>query len=233
MAVAPAPAQADEVVPAIALPAPRPHVHQASQAAADGGQQLTGRRDRQRGGERVVLPLQTLSNLLAALGEGDFSIRARGARGGDPLGEVMIEVEDTGVVSVRWRTGALGSAVAETLCEIAPRRLLRIGLPDRFVDVVGTPEQILKEPANDYVATFTQDVDASRVFTAEMVMQKPDTVVSSRAGPRVALHKMRELGLSSVVAALLVQRGLAEPQAAERFLRSSLRELPDPQQLPD
>src|SRR5256885_14265363 len=41
--------------------------------------------------ERVVLPLQTLSNLLAALGEGDFSIRARGARGGDPLGEVVIE----------------------------------------------------------------------------------------------------------------------------------------------
>jgi nitrogen fixation/metabolism regulation signal transduction histidine kinase len=42
--------------------------------------------------ERVILPLQTLSNLLAALGEGDFSIRARGARGGDALGEVMIEV---------------------------------------------------------------------------------------------------------------------------------------------
>ncbi len=42
--------------------------------------------------ERVILPLQTLSNLLAALGEGDFSIRARGARGGDALGEVLIEV---------------------------------------------------------------------------------------------------------------------------------------------
>jgi nitrogen fixation/metabolism regulation signal transduction histidine kinase len=42
--------------------------------------------------ERVVLPLQTLSNLLAALGEGDFSIRARGARGGDALGEVLVEV---------------------------------------------------------------------------------------------------------------------------------------------
>src|SRR3954462_15904227 len=41
--------------------------------------------------ERVILPLQTLSNLLAALGEGDFSIRERGARGGDPLGEVMVE----------------------------------------------------------------------------------------------------------------------------------------------
>jgi nitrogen fixation/metabolism regulation signal transduction histidine kinase len=42
--------------------------------------------------ERVILPLQTLSNLLGALGEGDFSIRARGARGGDALGEVLIEV---------------------------------------------------------------------------------------------------------------------------------------------
>ena len=41
---------------------------------------------------RVVLPLQTLSNLLAALREDDFSIRARGARGDDPLGAVMLEV---------------------------------------------------------------------------------------------------------------------------------------------
>ena len=57
--------------------------------------------------ERVVLPLQTLSNLLAALGEGDFSIRARGARGGDPLGEVMIEVNalvDSCAISASMRS---------------------------------------------------------------------------------------------------------------------------------
>jgi len=41
---------------------------------------------------RIVMPLQTLSNLLAALREGDFSIRARGARRDDALGDVMIEV---------------------------------------------------------------------------------------------------------------------------------------------
>ena len=41
--------------------------------------------------ERVVLPLQTLSNLLAALREEDFSIRARGQRKDDPLGEVLLE----------------------------------------------------------------------------------------------------------------------------------------------
>jgi len=38
---------------------------------------------------RVVFPLQTLSNLLAALGEGDYSIRARRSRAGDALSEVM------------------------------------------------------------------------------------------------------------------------------------------------
>src|SRR6516225_8880673 len=42
---------------------------------------------------RVVLPLQTLSNLLAALRESDFSIRARGASGNDPLGAVMVEID--------------------------------------------------------------------------------------------------------------------------------------------
>ena len=41
---------------------------------------------------RVVLSLQTLSNLLSGLREGDFSIRARGARRDDALGEVMVEV---------------------------------------------------------------------------------------------------------------------------------------------
>jgi two-component system nitrogen regulation sensor histidine kinase NtrY len=42
--------------------------------------------------EKLVRPLQTVSNLLAAMREGDFSIRARGARAGDPLGEVLFEV---------------------------------------------------------------------------------------------------------------------------------------------
>jgi two-component system nitrogen regulation sensor histidine kinase NtrY len=57
--------------------------------------------------ERVVLPLQTLSNLLAALREGDYSIRARGARVGDPLGEVQLEVNTLGETLREQRLGAL------------------------------------------------------------------------------------------------------------------------------
>src|SRR4051794_37019560 len=41
---------------------------------------------------RVVRPLQTMANLLSALREGDFSIRARGARRDEPLGDVMAEI---------------------------------------------------------------------------------------------------------------------------------------------
>ena len=40
----------------------------------------------------VAHPLQTISNLLAALREGDFSIRARASGGSDPLEHVMFEI---------------------------------------------------------------------------------------------------------------------------------------------
>ncbi|HYC33871.1 MAG TPA: hypothetical protein VEB59_16390, partial [Gemmatimonadales bacterium] len=42
--------------------------------------------------ERVIRPLQTISNLLAALREGDYSIRARGASADDALGLALLEV---------------------------------------------------------------------------------------------------------------------------------------------
>ena len=45
---------------------------------------------------RVITPLQTLSNLLAALREGDYSIRARDAGGDDALGEVALEINALG-----------------------------------------------------------------------------------------------------------------------------------------
>jgi two-component system, NtrC family, nitrogen regulation sensor histidine kinase NtrY len=59
---------------------------------------------------RVVFSLQTLSNLLAAMREEDFSIRARGARGDDALGEVMIEVNALSQTLREQRLGALEAA---------------------------------------------------------------------------------------------------------------------------
>lgn len=57
--------------------------------------------------QRIVRPLQTLSNLLAALREGDYSIRARNARPSDTLFEVMREVNALGEILREQRLGAL------------------------------------------------------------------------------------------------------------------------------
>jgi len=56
---------------------------------------------------RVIFPLQTLSNLLAAMREEDFSIRARGAGPTDPLGELIGEVNTLADTLRTQRLGAL------------------------------------------------------------------------------------------------------------------------------
>src|SRR6202165_1223714 len=67
---------------------------------------------------RVVFSLQTLSNLLAAMREEDFSIRARGARPDDAMGEVMIEVNALSETLRQQRLGALeATALLRTVME--------------------------------------------------------------------------------------------------------------------
>ncbi|MFZ4843192.1 quaternary amine ABC transporter ATP-binding protein, partial [Mycetocola saprophilus] len=63
---------------------------------------------------------------------------------------------------------------------------------------VGTPDEILTDPANDYVAQFVHDVDRARVLTAEGVMEAPHAVVQLSAGPRAALRVMRDRQTSTV-----------------------------------
>ena len=67
---------------------------------------------------RVVFSLQTLSNLLAAIREEDFSLRARGARRDDALGEVMLEVNALSETLREQRLGALeATALLRTVIE--------------------------------------------------------------------------------------------------------------------
>lgn len=63
---------------------------------------------------------------------------------------------------------------------------------------IGTPEDILTDPANDYVEQFVQDVDRARVLTAGNVMERPRPVVAETAGPRTALKEMRDAYMSAV-----------------------------------
>ncbi|MFF2483582.1 glycine betaine/L-proline ABC transporter ATP-binding protein [Paenibacillus sp. NPDC058071] len=79
---------------------------------------------------------------------------------------------------------------------------LRIGdqialMKDGSIVQIGTPEQILMEPANKYVERFVEDVDLSKVLTASHVMKKAVTITPEK-GPRVALQFMRDQGVSSL-----------------------------------
>lgn len=60
---------------------------------------------------KVAFPLRTLSNLLGALREGDYSLRARGACQGDALGEVIWEVNALGQSLREQRLGAVEATV--------------------------------------------------------------------------------------------------------------------------
>ncbi|MED4207835.1 glycine betaine/L-proline ABC transporter ATP-binding protein ProV [Priestia megaterium] len=79
---------------------------------------------------------------------------------------------------------------------------LRIGdrivlMKDGSVVQVGTPEEIMTNPANDYVERFVEDVNVAKVYTAESVMNRAESITVDR-GPRVALKIMQEAGYSSI-----------------------------------
>ncbi|MDD2234323.1 MAG: glycine betaine/L-proline ABC transporter ATP-binding protein [Desulfitobacteriaceae bacterium] len=71
-------------------------------------------------------------------------------------------------------------------------------MKDGKVVQIGTPEEILTTPATTYVRKFVEDVDKTKILTAEQVMKKPEPVVFIKDGPRVALHKIKEYGISSI-----------------------------------
>jgi len=68
---------------------------------------------------------------------------------------------------------------------------------DGYVVQVGTPEEILTNPANDYVKAFVQNVDRTKIITANAIMRKAPTVQASKDGPSVAIRKMEKTGVST------------------------------------
>ena len=59
---------------------------------------------------------------------------------------------------------------------------------DGRIAQIGTSEDILTRPTDDYVANFVQDVDRTRVLTAFSIMQDTNAVVRHTAGPRTAMR---------------------------------------------
>jgi nitrogen fixation/metabolism regulation signal transduction histidine kinase len=124
--------------------------------------------------EHVVRPLQTMTNLLAALREGDYSIRARGARADDALGEALLEINALGETLRLQRLGAFeATALLRTIMaeiDVAvftfdPERRLRL-VNRAGEDLLGQPmDKLLGRRAKDLNLDVCLDADQDAPLT--------------------------------------------------------------------
>src|SRR3954447_16391388 len=98
--------------------------------------------------ERVASPLRTLANLLEAMREGDYSIRARGARGEDALAEVMQQVNAMGATLRAQRLGALeATTLLRKVMEEINVAVFAFDQEQRLRLVNRTGEKLLAQPS--------------------------------------------------------------------------------------
>jgi nitrogen fixation/metabolism regulation signal transduction histidine kinase len=118
--------------------------------------------------ERVVRPLQVLSNLLAALREGDYSIRARGASIDDALGLAFAEVNALSAPLREQHLGALETSalLRRVMSEIDVAVFaLDEGRKLRLVNRAG--ERLLAQPAERLIGREAEALGLERCLTGE------------------------------------------------------------------
>ncbi|GHE19620.1 quaternary amine ABC transporter ATP-binding protein [Halomonas urumqiensis] len=91
-------------------------------------------------------------------------------------------------------------------------------LKDGEVVQIGTPEEILTQPADDYVRRFIEGVDKSRILTAESAMRPVRAIAREDDGPRTVLRKMKENSIDSIYVTSRDRKllGLVDVDAADR-----------------
>ncbi|MBP1925675.1 glycine betaine/proline transport system ATP-binding protein [Sedimentibacter acidaminivorans] len=102
-------------------------------------------------------------------------------------------------------------------------------MKDGVIVQIGTPEEIMTSPANDYVKKFVQDVDRSKVLTAQNVMIRPETIQVEKDGPRTALQRMMQAEISSIYATNKNKEliGIVTADAASEAIKSGNKNIYD------
>jgi two-component system, NtrC family, nitrogen regulation sensor histidine kinase NtrY len=118
--------------------------------------------------QRIVRPLQTLSNILAAIREGDYSIRGRRAAMGDALGEVMLEVNDLGQTLREQRINALeANALLRTVMAEIDVAVFAFDGEQRLQLVNRAGERLLAQPSNRLLGRTSDDLGLAACFSRE------------------------------------------------------------------
>ncbi len=118
--------------------------------------------------EHAIRPLQTLSNLLAALREGDYSIRARDARGDNALGEVLLEVNSLGETLRQQRLGAFeATALLRTIMSEIDVAIFTFD-PERRLRLINRAgETLLGKPMDKLLGRTAQELGLHACFSAD------------------------------------------------------------------
>ena len=118
--------------------------------------------------QRIVRPLQTLSNILAAIREGDYSIRGRRAAIGDALGEVMLEVNDLGQTLREQRIGALeANALLRTVMAEIDVAVFAFDGEQRLQLVNRAGERLLAQPSTRLLGRTSSELGLAACFSRE------------------------------------------------------------------
>jgi len=118
--------------------------------------------------QRIVRPLQTLSNILAAIREGDYSIRGRRAAMGDALGEVMLEVNDLGQTLREQRIGALeANALLRTVMAEIDVAVFAFDGEQRLQLVNRAGERLLAQPSTRLLGRTSGELGLAACFSRE------------------------------------------------------------------
>jgi nitrogen fixation/metabolism regulation signal transduction histidine kinase len=118
--------------------------------------------------QRIVRPLQTLSNILAAIREGDYSIRGRRAAMGDALGEVMLEVNDLGQTLREQRIGALeANALLRTVMAEIDVAVFAFDGEQRLQLVNRAGERLLAQPSNRLLGRTSSELGLAACLSRE------------------------------------------------------------------
>jgi PAS domain S-box-containing protein len=118
--------------------------------------------------ERVVRPLQTISNLLAALREGDYSIRARGAHREDALGDVMLEINALGETLREQRLGALeATALLRTVMSKIDIAVFTFDMNSRLRLVNDAGERLMGQPAEQLLGRSAMELGLEECLRGE------------------------------------------------------------------
>jgi PAS domain S-box-containing protein len=174
--------------------------------------------------ERIVRHLQTLSNLLAALREGDYSIRARSARRDDALGEVMLEVNALGETLREQRLGAMeATALLRTVMAEIDVAIFAFDAEDRLRLVNRAGEHLLGQAAERLLGRRAAELNLSDCLRQESSSRTLQKAFPGGTGRWEVRHSaFRERGIRHQLLVLAdVSRALREEEreAWQRLLR--------------